>query len=47
MLALGELFPSLVPVVLRSMGVLKAMQARASNEAPSLEGGAKGEEPRS
>lgn len=46
MLAFGELFPSLVPVVMRSMGILKAMQARAVNEARSLEPSANDAEPR-
>src|SRR5690606_938020 len=41
LLALGELFPSLTPFVMRSMGILDAMQARARNEAPSLEAGPK------
>lgn len=37
LLAVGELFPSLVPALMRSMGLLKAMRGRAENEARSLD----------
>lgn len=46
LLAFGELFPSAVPVLLRSMGLLKAMQGRAANEARALEDAPTDGEPR-